>query len=156
MLTILLYIYIYIYKICICTHLCGLGGSFRGFRFRCSRFSVATPLTVVHHFLPPLVSFCLPPPAKLESGGHYGRGIMEETGQGRIRCHGSLSGIIEIGRSHYYFSKGSSVFRTTSPATGPLLPRGHPPEEIRRAVFEVCRVCWEKTSTRMVARGLCG
>ena len=26
---------------------------------------------------------------------------MEETGQGRIRCHGSLSGIIEIGRSRF-------------------------------------------------------
>ena len=145
------YVYVYVY-----VYVCVLGGSFRRFRFRCSRFSVATPLTVVHHFLPPLVSFCLPPPAKLESGGHYGRGIMEETGRGRIRCHGSLSGIIEIGRSHYYFSKGSIVFRNTAPATGPLLPQDHPPEEIRRAVFEVWRVCWEKTSTRMVARGFCG
>ena len=110
------YVYVYVY-----VYVCVLGGSFRRFRFRCSRFSVATPLTVVHHFLPLLVSFCLSPPAKLESGGHYGRGIMEETGQGRIRCHGSLSGIIEIGRSHYYFHKGCTVFRNTAPATGPLL-----------------------------------
>jgi hypothetical protein len=35
-------------------------------------------------------------------------GLVRETGQGRIRCHGSLSGIIEIGRGHYYFAKGST------------------------------------------------
>jgi hypothetical protein len=67
-------------------------------------------------------------------------GLVRETVQGRIRCHGSLSGIIEIGRGHYYFAKGSTLFRNTAPATGPLLPQDQPTEEIRRAVFEVCRV----------------
>ena len=47
--------------------------------------------------LPPLDSFSLLPSA---IAGHYVRGMMRETGQGRIRCHGSLSGIIEIGSSH--------------------------------------------------------
>ena len=50
--------------------------------------------------LPLLVSFSLPPSAKPEGGGHYGCGMMGETGQGRIRCHGPFSGIIEIGSSH--------------------------------------------------------
>ena len=126
---------------------CGLGGSFRGFRFRCSRFSVATPLTVVHLSSPRSThSPCLRRPWPLCPG------LVRETGQERIRCHGSLSGIIEIGRSHYYFSRCSTLFRNTAPVTGSLLPQDHSPEEIRLEVFEVWRVCWEKTSTRMAAR----
>ena len=46
-------------------------------------FSVHTPLPVAS-YPPLLVYFCLPPPAKPEGGGHYGRGIMEETGQGSL------------------------------------------------------------------------
>jgi hypothetical protein len=61
-------------------HVCVLGGSFRRFRFRCSRFSVATPLTVVHHFLPLLDSLTLPPSAMaIMSGACEGDGPGEDS-----------------------------------------------------------------------------
>ena len=63
---------------------------------------VSVPLPVPRSQLPPRLPWpCYPPPscllllppsAKPEGGGHDDRGMMEETGQGRIRCHGSLGG----------------------------------------------------------------
>ena len=37
------------------------------------------------------------------ASGRAFRVMVSELGQGRIRCHGSLSGIIEIGRSSFEF-----------------------------------------------------
>ena len=81
------YVYIYIYKH-MWVRLVGL--------------LLSVPLLVPRSQLPPRLLWpCYPPPpcllllppsAKPEGGGHYDRGMMEETGQGRIRCHGSLGG----------------------------------------------------------------